>query len=74
MAATRDPHAYLSQYHLTDGEHRQWSDAFSAQARCAQIDEDLFAARSVSVVLVAIVACGTLLGALGVAAAMLVGQ
>lgn len=61
---------HLEELHLTKAEHPLWSDAFAEQARCAQVEEDLFAARSVAAVLMAIVTFGALLGALGVMLAM----
>ena len=62
----------LNQLHLTETEHPQWSGAFSEAVRCHQIEEDLFAARSVSGVLIAIVTFGALLGAFGVVVAWLI--
>ena len=61
----------LADLHLTPQEHPRWSGAFPEAMRCAQVEEDLFAARSVSAVLMAIVTFGALLGALGVCVATL---
>jgi hypothetical protein len=72
MPAARDPHTYLAQFNWTDAEHPAWNAKFSEQLRCAQIDEDLFAARTVSAVLITIVFLGTALGALAVGLAMLI--
>jgi hypothetical protein len=65
MQKISDPQAYLQKFHLQDKNHASWNRSFDAQMRCAQIDEDLFAARSVSGVLIAIVTFGALLGVLG---------
>ena len=61
----------LAKLHLTPQEHPCWSDTFAEAARCAQVDDDLFAARSVSALLMAIVTFGAVLGALGVGLATL---
>jgi hypothetical protein len=73
MQANRDPQTYLDQFHFAGKDHAQWNRAFTAPVRCAQIEEDLFAARSVSGVLIAIVTFGALLGALAVGLAMFFG-
>lgn len=73
MPSPRDPQAYLKQFHFAQQEHREWDRAFDAGVRCAQIEEDLFAARSVSGVLIGIVTFGALLGALGTFLAMFYG-
>ena len=62
----------LAELHLTPDEHPCWSGAFPEAMRCTQVEEDLFAARSVSGVLIAIVTFGALLGALAVCLATLV--
>ena len=56
----------LTKLHLTEVEHPRWSGAFTETTRCHQIDDDLFAARSVSGLLIAIVTGGALLGAFAV--------
>lgn len=61
----------LSHLHLSDSEHPSWSEAFTPATRCEQIDEDLFAARSVSSLLIAIVVFGVSLGTLAVVLATL---
>lgn len=71
MAAVNETNMRLATLHLTEVEHPLWSGAFVASDRCAQIDEDLFAARSVTGVLIAIVSGGALFGALTVLAATL---
>ena len=71
MASAKITPGQLAQLHLTDEQHPCWSGAFSEAARCEQIEEDLFAARSVTGVLITIVCVGALLGALTVAVATL---
>ena len=66
MAAHKMTPARLAELHLTPQDHPLWTGAFTQTARCDQVDEDLFAAHSVSGVLIAIVTGGALLGALGV--------
>lgn len=61
----------LAKFHLTPQEHPCWSGTFSEPTRCAQVEEDLFAARSVAAVLMAIVTFGAVLGAMGVVLATL---
>ena len=72
MASGRITPQTLAQLHLNEEEHPRWTDAFEESTRCAQIEDDLFAARSVSGVLIAIVTGGALLGVLGVVLALLV--
>jgi hypothetical protein len=73
MQAQRDPQSYLQKFHLNNQDHAHWNRTFDASVRCTQIDEDLFAARSVSAVLIAIVSFGALLGALAVVLTMFFG-
>ena len=73
MKTTTRPDAYLQQFQFQDKDHVEWNRAFDSHVRCLQIQEDLFAARSVSGVLIAIVTFGTMLGALAVGLALLFG-
>ena len=66
MASGKITPQTLNQLHLSADEHPRWSGAFAEATRCEQIEEDLFAARSVTGVLMAIVTFGAVLGALGV--------
>jgi hypothetical protein len=61
----------LQRIRLTQTEHPVWSQAFVEPVRCDQVEEDLFAARTVCGVLIAIVTGGALLGALAVVLATL---
>lgn len=71
MAAGHITPLRLVELHLTDEEHPVWSKMFDEPLRCAQIEEDLFAARSVTGILIAIVTFGALLGTLAVGLATL---
>jgi len=71
MATGKITSQRLAELHLTEKDHPLWSGAFAEPARCQQVEEDLFAARSVTGVLIAIVTFGALLGALGVLVATL---
>ena len=51
---------------IHEEEHPVWSSAFSEEMRLQQLNEDLMAGRSVSAVLVAIVAGGLLLAVVSV--------
>lgn len=73
MKTAIHPDAYLQKFKLQDKDHVEWNRAFDPQVRCLQIQEDLYAARSVSGVLIAIVAFGAILGALAVGLAMFFG-
>ena len=72
MAGNRITPETLAKLHLTEGDHPQWSGSFTEAARCDQVEDDLFAARSVSTLLMAIVTFGALLGTLGVFIAWLI--
>ena len=56
----------LAELRLTENEHPCWSGAFTETTRCHQIEDDLFAARTVSALLMAIVTAGALLGGFAV--------
>lgn len=64
MARATDSHRFDKFVHPE--RHPVWSGAFDPVVRAQQLDEDLFASRSVSGVLIAIVTGGMLLGVLGV--------
>lgn len=66
MAKTQITAQSLDELRLTDNDHPCWSNAFTETNRCHQIEEDLFAARTVSALLMAIVTGGALLGGFAV--------
>ena len=68
MATEKVTPEQLTQLHLTDNEYPRWSGAFTEDVRCEQVEDDLFAARSVTGVLIAIVSAGAIFGAITVAA------
>ncbi len=55
---------------VNDAEHPVWMRTFDYPVRYALVDQDLEAGRTVSRILLAIVAGGLVLGAVGVAAAL----
>ncbi|MCA9271036.1 MAG: hypothetical protein KDA41_21290 [Planctomycetales bacterium] len=65
MPSAEETTKLFEKYHLADNRP-EWSKAFAKPERFEQVEEDLFAARSVCFVLMAIVTFGALLGGLGV--------
>jgi hypothetical protein len=58
-------------FRMIDAEHPLWEKNFDETVRTAQMEEDLFAAKSVCGVLITIVTGGVLLGVLAVLLATL---
>jgi hypothetical protein len=71
MSTARSFAQLRDSYRMIDGEHPVWEGRFDESLRTTQMEDDLFAARSVCGVLIAIVTGGALLGALAVAIATL---
>lgn len=56
----------VRKFQIQEADHPVWSRSFNDRTKLCQMEEDLFAGRSVSAVLVAIVSFGLVLGTLGV--------
>jgi hypothetical protein len=59
-------------WYLSHCPHRQW-DRFNAEQQARMVDDDLFAGRSVSMVLVSLIAVGMVLSAVTLLAVLIAG-
>ena len=70
MSTTIEPSDQSQETRFNEDAYPAWKNSFSAKTRHDLIDEDLFAAKSVCGLLIAIIAGGVLLGFIGVTAVL----